>query len=343
MDILELNDMKNSVENLLARARLELEEKRLQRQREVQIAEKTTEIEQEIKPLLTEVEAMLSQFDAEGIADSTTRQQLESKAAELRHNLENAHIAACQAVDSELILYEESLLNEQLNEHLVQWRQELKADLLETIAEQQDFFSATDAAVTVRDFVTDLQAINALEEVVEALIDRINALSDRGPVARLQYSHEQTLDFIYDKALENRSRASRPTEVRARVRHRSHVKRPNPYGELSGKVVIFGGHDRLKTSVQNRLRCSEVDLSWCTAQDGLQMAQQIEARINSADLILIVTGYASHPLTEKAGQMAQKVGKTPQMINTTGMTRILEAIEYGLKVQSLAGKLSDNA
>jgi len=286
---------------------------------------------------------MLEQFNTEGITDGSTRQQLEAKAEELREGIENSALTAAQAVDHQLILYEESLLNEQINGSLSQWRQELKADLLDTIAEQQDFFSATDASIAIRDFVTDLKAINALEEVVEALIERINALSDRGPVARLQYSHEQTLNFIYDKALENRSRASRPTEVKARARHRSVEKRPNPYSNLAGKVVIFGGHDRLKTSVQNRLRCSEVDLVWCTAQDGLQMAQQIENHVNSADLVLIVTGYASHPLTEKAEQVAQKAGKTPQMINTTGMTRILEAIEYGLKVQSLVGKLSDTA
>ncbi len=343
MDTLEIDNMRDSVENLLSRARLELEEKRLERQREVQIAEKQKEIEAQLKPLLEEVAAMLRQFDSEGITESATRQQLQTKADELQQQLENSYFAAAQAVDSQLILYEERLLNDQLNEQLVAWRQELKVDLLETIAEQQDFFGATDVAVAIRDYVTDLKAINALEEVVEALIDRINSLSDRGPVARLQYSHEQTLNFIYDKALENRARASRPTEVKARSRHRSTEKRPNPYDSLAGKVVIFGGHDRLKTSVQNRLRCSEVELSWCTAQDGLQIAQQLEERVRSADLILIVTGYASHPLTEKAETLTQKAGKTPQMINTTGMTRILEAIEYGLKVQTLVGKLSDQA
>ncbi|WP_017659530.1 DUF2325 domain-containing protein [Baaleninema simplex] len=343
MDITDLNDLESSVNSLLSLAKAELEEKRLQQQREEQIQDAIKDIEQRLQPLLAQVEAMLRQYDAEQIDDSIGRQKLDDKAKELRQQLESAPLLAAQLVDRQLILYEERLLDEQLAEQTNQWRHALKHDLLDTISEQQDFFSATDAAVAVRGYVSDLKAIGALEEIVEFLIERINELSEEGPVARLRGTHEQTLNFIYHKAMENRSRVERPTEVQPRTRHRTSAKRPNPYAALSGKVVVFGGHDRLATSVKNRLRESDVDLVWCTAQDGLQMAQQAESHIYSADLLLIITGYASHSLTEKAMQVAQKASKTPEMINTTGMTRVLEAIEYGLKTQLLANQFSKTA
>ncbi|MBO9999755.1 MAG: DUF2325 domain-containing protein [Cyanobacteria bacterium SID2] len=343
MDINDLKDIESSVNSLLSLAKAELEEKRLQQQREEQIQEKIREIEQRLKPLLTQVEVMLRQYDVENIDDSVARQKLEDKARELREQLANAPVLASQVVDRQLILYEERLLDEQLAEQTNQWRHALKHDLLDTISEQPDFFSATDFAVAMRGYVEDLKAIGALEEVVETLIDRINELSTEGPVARLRGTHEQTLTFIYHKAMENRSRVERPTEVQPKTRHRSSAKRPNPYASLSGKIVVFGGHDRLATAVKNRLRDSNVELIWCTAQDGLQMAQQAETHIYTADLLLVITGYASHSLTERAMEVAKKADKSPEMINTTGMTRVLEAIEYGLKTQLLANQFSKTA
>jgi hypothetical protein len=69
------------------------------------------------------------------------------------------------------------------------------------------------------------------------------------------------------------------------------------------------------------------------------MAQQGESHISSADLVIIVTGYASHSLTEKAIQSSKKMGIAPEMVNTTGMTKLLETIEFGLKAKLLAKRL----
>ncbi len=341
MEISELDELEHSVQDLLSLARVELEERRLQQQREDQIQKAIGEIQQRLEPLLRQVEGMLGQFGSEDFVDSITRTKLEEKAADLRRKLEDSTALATQAVDRQMILSEERLLEERLLEQTNRWREDLKADLLEMIAEQQDFYSATDAAIAVRGHLHDLKAINALEEVVEALISQINANSEEGPVARLRGSHEQTLMFIYNKALENRSRVERSPDVQPRVRHRTSEKRPNPYTGLEGQVVIFGGHDRLETAVRNRLRDAGVQLIWCTAQSGLQMAEQVEGHIPSADLLLIITGYTSHTLTERVHQAAQRAGKTPEMVNTTGMIRVLEAIEYGLKAQQLARRLNN--
>jgi vacuolar-type H+-ATPase subunit I/STV1 len=340
MDIFELDEMESSVHDLLSLAKIELEEKRLQQQRDEQIQKATAEIQQRLEPLLSQVEEMLSALTTEDFVESITRRKLEEKAADLRQKLADAPLMAAQAVDRQLILNEERLLDERLAEQAARWRQGLKEDLLEMISEQEDFYSATDAAIAIRGFIHDLKAINSLDEVVEALINQINQHSEEGPVARLRGSHEQTLNFIYNKALENRSRVDRAYDVQPRIRHRTTEKRPNPYSALEGKVVIFGGHDRLETAVRNRLRDSDVNLVWCTAQAGPQIAEQAESHVASADLILVMTGYTSHKLTEKAMQAVQRAGKTPEMVNTTGVIRVLEAIEYGLKTKLLARRLN---
>ena len=340
MDISELDELENSVQDLLSLAKIELEEKRLQQQRDEQISQEISKIKQRLEPLLAQIEEMLSKLTSEDFVESVTRQKLDEKAADLRKKLENAPLLAAQTIDRQMILNEERLLDERLTEQTNRWRQALRADLLEMITEQQDFFSATDASIAVRGYIHDLKAINALEEVVDALIAQINTHSEEGPVARLRGSHEQTLLFIYNKALENRSRVERAPDVQPRVRHRTSEKRPNPYGTLEGKVVIFGGHDRLETAVRNRLREANVNLVWCTAQAGPQLAEQAESHITSADLILVITGYTSHKLTDKAVQSAQRSGKTVEMINTTGVVRVLEAIEYGLKTKLLARRLN---
>lgn len=340
MDSSELDDLENSVQDLLSLAKVELAEKRLQQERETRIQAEVSKIQARLTPLLEQVEAMLEQLNKADCSESATRTKLEAKAADLRQRLADAPELAAQTIDRQILLQEERLLDEQLTAQANHWRQALKVDLMEMIAEQTDFFSATDAAIAIRAHVHDLKAINALEEVVDALISQINTHSEEGPVARLRGSHEQTLGFIYNKALENRARVDHAPNVQPRVRHRSSEKRPNPYSQLEGKVVIFGGHDRLETAIRNRLREANVTLIWCTAQAGPQIAEQTEAHIATADVTLILTGYTSHKLTDKAIQAAQRSGRPVEMINTTGVVRVLEAIEYGLKSKQLARHLN---
>ncbi len=336
MTLPDINDVEASVLDLLSLAKIEMEERRLQQEREEQIERATQEIRDRLQPLLDQVESSLKVFTDQGFTDSINFKKLQEKADELREKIADAPALAVLNVEQQIILNEERLLNERTSEQLNAWRRQLKEDLLEMIAEQEDFFTATDAAIAIRGYVSDLKAINALDEVVIALMDRINSLSKEGAVAKLRGSYENSLNFIYHKALDNRSKIERPYEIQPKTRHRPSDKRPNPYSELNGKVVVFGGHDRLETAVRNRLRDSGVTLVWCTAQAGPQLMEQAESHITSADLVIVVTGYASHKLTEKAMKAAEKSGKTVEMINTTGMIRCLEAIEVGLKTRQLA-------
>ncbi len=335
MDI-ELENLEASVENLLSAAKTHLEEKKLQQQRDEQYQDIVRQREAKLHPLLKKVEEMISTYRAEGYQNADIIQQLQEKAADIRQEIAEIPEKAAEIVDAQLVLREERLLEEKVREKLQRWQSDLRDDLLDMIFEQQDFFSATDAAIAIRGYVEDLKEIGALEEVVDALINQINEHSEEGPVARLRGTHEQTLNFIYNKALENRSRTEHHPNIQPKSRHRKSDKRPELYADLAGKVLVFGGHDRLQTAVKNRLRNSQVELQWYSEQDGLQLSAQGEAQVTNVDLILIITGYASHSMTERAMEACKKADRKYEIINTTGMTRVLEAIEAGLKTQQLA-------
>jgi hypothetical protein len=339
MNFAHLDQLEASVTALVAEAEEELERKRLYRQRLERLEQRRSEIEARLTGLLERIELAIAAFSSEEISESEKYKELKGQADQVREHLGNldalAEAAVEEELEQELLETEERRLDERLTHELSQWRKELKDDLLELISDQEDFYDATDTAITVYSYRHDLKALSgALEEVVEALVKQINTWSDRGPVARIQGSHESALKFIYDRAWDNRGNRPRSSDLQPQVRHRRSEKRPNPYTDLSGKVVIFGGHDRLASAVRNRLRDSDVDLVWCTTQEGLNRAEQLEAHIPNADLVLIITGYASHKLTEKAKQAAQKSGKSPEMVNTTGLVTVLEAIACGLKIKS---------
>jgi hypothetical protein len=335
MDI-ELENLEASVENLLSAAKTELAERKLQQQRDEQYQEIIRQRESKLHPLLKKVEEMISTYHAEGYNNAEMLQQLEEKAADIRQEIAEIPQKAAEIVDSQLVLREERLFEEKAREKVVSWQRDLRDDLLEMVLEQKDFFSATDAAIAIRGYLDDLKEIGALEEVVDALINQINEYSEEGPVARLRGTHEQTLLFIYNKALENRSRTDYHPNIQPKSRHRKSDRRPELYADLKGKVLVFGGHDRLQTAVKNRLRNSQVELQWYSEQDGLQLSAQGEAQVSNADLVLIITGYASHSMTERAMEACKKADQKFEIISTTGMTRVLEVIEAGLKTQQLA-------
>ncbi|OLP19776.1 DUF2325 domain-containing protein [Leptolyngbya sp. 'hensonii'] len=335
MNISILDDLEQSVTELISSAEVELAEKQLQQQREQEVEVAVQEIRDRLTLLLDQVTQTLEKFESNSVTDSLTRKKLEEKQTYLLEQLDNVYLLAAQVVDARLLQEEEQILNRQVSRELEQWRQGLKADLLEMIRDQEDFFDATDAAITVRGYLNELKEMGALEEVVEALVDQINRTSARGPVARIDNSHEQALFFIYTKAMENRSRTGRTNDIKPQTHHRKSEKQPNPYLELEGKVVIYGGHERLEAAVRSKLRGSNVVLVWCNADSGPSLWEQAESHLISADLVFIITTYTSHKLTEKAKLSCSKAGKVPQMLNSGGLTRTLEAISYGLKTQLL--------
>ncbi len=157
------------------------------------------------------------------------------------------------------------------------------------------------------------------------------------PAAKFRGSYESTLNFIVDVAHRNRQAAIDPPRNEFTSRQAKPSSRTAACVGLGGKVVIVGGHDRLETAVRNRLRQPEVELVWATSQTGPGIWAQVEAQLPGADLVIVLTGYASHKLTEKV--LGGKGGKTPIYLTTTGMTRLVDAIEVGLKSQQLSQQL----
>lgn len=79
MHISELDELEASVSDLLTMAKVELEQNRLQQQRDRQIQEAVSQIEARLKPLLAKIEQVLKEFDREGQKDSETKQRLEKR------------------------------------------------------------------------------------------------------------------------------------------------------------------------------------------------------------------------------------------------------------------------
>ncbi|MFO0210685.1 MAG: DUF2325 domain-containing protein, partial [Pseudanabaena sp.] len=91
MHISELDELEASVSDLLTMAKVELEQNRLQQQRERQIQEAVAQIEGRLKPLLAKVEQMLEEYNREGgTPDSETKLRLEKKAADIRQEIAEA-------------------------------------------------------------------------------------------------------------------------------------------------------------------------------------------------------------------------------------------------------------
>ncbi len=81
MDNSDLDILESSVQDLLSLVRREVEEKRIQTQRDQYVNTMVAEIEQRLKPLLEEVENTLKQISPDDISDGT-RQKLEEMRAQ---------------------------------------------------------------------------------------------------------------------------------------------------------------------------------------------------------------------------------------------------------------------
>lgn len=334
-------ELEKKTQALIASGVSELKEIEAQQQRQTQIAEIAEEIRQRLVPLVEKVETLIRQFAQQAVSNSLTLKQLEQQKETLEAQIQQAELTAEAKLDEKLLQEEERLLAKQDAESLREWRVRVKEELIELIEEQDDFYRATDVAISIKGYADDLKEIGALEEVVDHLIEQINRYdrkNDPGnPAAKFRVSYENTLNFIVGVAHKNRQAAIDPPRTEFTSRQVKPSNRTTACVGLSGKVVIVGGHDRLETAVRNRLRQSEVELVWATSQTGPGIWAQVETQLSGADLVIVLTGYASHKLTEKV--LGGKGGRTPTYLTTTGMTRLVEAIEVGLKSQQLSQQL----
>ncbi|MBC7822995.1 MAG: DUF2325 domain-containing protein [Candidatus Parcubacteria bacterium] len=237
-------------------------------------------------------------------------------------------------------------------EELQRCRREKKRQLLATIAEQDDYYEASDLAIEIHYAKEDLKSLEALEEVVNALLNKINDCNREGKPIVIAGTPEWKLSRMYEKATKLRQQKHPPlltlVPSGGSTRSRSTASddcdesdEPDPYADLSGKVVIFGGQNNVKVQVEECLRQSKVNLVWCTAEDGDQWAKQTESHIAQADLVMIITGRGTpHKQTINAKRAAKNLRKPlTQCDRASGKDSLLEHIKTGLLGLQLQRKL----
>ncbi|PSB21667.1 DUF2325 domain-containing protein [Phormidesmis priestleyi ULC007] len=230
-------------------------------------------------------------------------------------------------------------------EELQRRRHEKKRQLLDTIAAQENYYEAADLAIEVHYAKEDLKSLEALEEVVNALLDKINDCNRDGKAIVIAGTPEWKLSRMYEKATKLRQQKYPshltlvPPSGNPSSRSRAAAddcgqsdEKPDPYAELAGKVVIFGGQNNVKVQVEECLRQSKVHLVWCTAEDGDQWAKQTESHIAQADLVVIITGRGTpHKQTISAKRVAKNCRKPlTQCDRASGKDSLLEHIKIGL-------------
>jgi hypothetical protein len=233
----------------------------------------------------------------------------------------------------------ELTLNRQQREALQQQRQTKQAELMQLIAEQENFFEASLLAIDVYTAMPDLKAIGGLETVVDALLTKINACNQSDKLINLVGTPQQKLSQMYRKALEFRNggslsmpdRSGKPKKPN-RSRPTDTLSTPDPYADLKGKVVIFGGHTATKNQVKERL--SNVTLVWCTLEEGERATQQAAAQIATADLVILLTDDAKHKTTNIAETAAKRYGKKPIRFHREGQRSLVSYIALHLKFKT---------
>jgi Uncharacterized protein conserved in bacteria (DUF2325) len=229
-------------------------------------------------------------------------------------------------------------LNRQQREALQQQRQTKQAELMQLIAEQENFFEASLLAIDVYTAMPDLKAIGGLETVVDALLAKINACNQAEKIINLVGTPQQKLSQMYRKALEFRNGGSLSMPERSGKPKKPNRSRPeapsdpDPYADLKGKVVIFGGHTATKNQVKERL--SNVTLVWCTLEEGERSAQQAAAQIATANLVILLTDDAKHKTTNIAETAAKRYGKKPVRFHREGQRSLVSYIALHLKFKT---------
>ena len=230
-------------------------------------------------------------------------------------------------------------LNRQQREDLQQQRQGQQTRLMQLIAEQENFFEASLLAIDVYQAMADLKALGVLEAVVDALLAKINYCSQTTKKITLVGTPQQKLSQMYRKALEFQQGGSlfEPSpsgkaKKATRAKGSTRMDSPDPYVDLKGKVVIFGGHAATKKQVKQGL--PKVDLIWCTLEDGERAAKQAAEQIATADLVILLTDDAKHKTTNIAEIAAKRVGKKPIRCHKEGQRSLISYIALHLKFRA---------
>lgn len=324
------------------------------------------EIQQRLQEYCDRLEEIKQRFERKGISDPDTQATYDQLSHAIRHyraqlqhdlpELSRRLIEARQSLEDngegdpsldliKQIIEErreeqakreyESQLSRQQAEKLAQDRHDIAAQLLERIAEQTTYYDASYLAMDVYHYREDLKGVDRLEEVVEALFNRVQSLSAQ-PI-NLYGTAIQKLKIMDAHARKLWTQAQtepRPIpEKKAKPAFEPEVdEKIDAHRNLKGKVVVFGGHTTTRTYVKERL--PKVHFVWSSVEDGLLMADQAVQQIQTADVVLLLTDDTSHTVTRKASAELKRLRKSAIELHHEGVNTIVEKIALKLLFKS---------
>lgn len=331
----DIENLAAEVEQLLQQANAELLEQQQQQARQIKIDQIADSLRTRIQNLLDQIRPVLQQYE-EGSLSTPTSLQLQQHLDRLSEMAESAQQIAALQVDAVMWQEQAALMLSHRVEEIRLYREQVQSDILDRINAANDFWEATDLAILVRQHADDLTEIDGLNPIVELLIDRINELDQiprEKPIAFLRGTHRSTLNFIAEQALKNRENVGGSRGRREVPSISPDIVPPqvNRLADLKGKVVLFGGHDRLVASLRQQL--PNVTLVCATVQGGNGQVSKAQEQVATADVVVIMTAYINHTADSRAKQACAAHGKTPVMVNSNGLTRCLQQIEESLLSQ----------
>jgi predicted transcriptional regulator len=337
-----LKDLRAAADEAIARAHEALAQKRelerqvqREQQRQAKIDEYMALIRQGLNATHEKILTNLEELVDLG-TDHPAYQLLKVQLQEIEQQLAHPEVLAEKAYEEEIWEQDVAEDNRKIEEQINSWRRELQQDLSQSIDEADEYFAACDLAVYVRDYKEDLLAIGAFEAVVEHLVRRVNQLDSVGKPKEIRGSHSRTLDWMADFAQEQRYPrqllGSDGSLIKVRQSSRRQAERPYSYSDLTGKVVVFGGHPHMREGVLKRLGNSQVNLIWIDMEQSDTQAKERAEVVKGADVVILVISYCSHKFQTLAKAACDRHGLELTYCNQTGASSLID-----LMVQKLSG------
>jgi hypothetical protein len=337
-------------------------------QETLQVIDSRSEIQQRLEEFCDRLDVIQQQFEAKGISDrdaktQTTYEQVTAALRQYRSQLKNdlpelarRLLEARQSLEDngesengvdliKQVIEErreeqakreyEVQLSKQQAEKLAQERHDIANQLLGRIAEQNNYYDASFLAMDVYHYREELKGVDRLDELVEALFNRIQDVSDQ-PI-NLYGTGIQKLKIMDAHA--RKLWAQSQTEPRPIPEKKSKSapdsdadEKEDSHRNLRGKVVVFGGHTTTRTYVKERM--PKVHFVWSTVEDGLLIVDQAVQHIQTADIVLLLTDDTSHTVIRKAVAELKRLKKQPLELHHEGVNTIVEKIAWKLMFKS---------
>ncbi|MGL5923741.1 hypothetical protein [Chroococcidiopsis sp.] len=338
---MDLSQLEIEIQDTIKQAEDQTKEFERSQKRKGLIEQHEKQLLSKVAPIHRTVSQALVKFEAQGTQNPAIVKlvdRLRSQKSLLEEKIRKIPQEAELLVDEQMQFEQQQEIKRLKDIELENQRRELKQDILEEIGQQRCFFEATDLAIYIRDRLKELSEINAVDEIAIALVNKINELSNRGPVAKHRLSGEETIRFTAQFALNNRIRAisivGKPTARSSKPQKENSLALENPSRSLShlkGRVVIVGGDSTLELGVRAKLGDSQVEiLHWANASAKQSQINKAVQAVEQADLVIAIAGVAPQKSIDTVVRSARSAKVKNSRLHAQGVGGVINAIEVGL-------------